>query len=103
MNTPLNAMHESRPESQVTAPAGIPWTRRLYWSVLRELWEYRSIYVAPLVAAGVVLLGSLIGLITLPHRMRALSGLDMSKQREVLEQPYQIAAGLIMVTASIVG
>ena len=103
MNTQANAMHESRPEARAVAPAEIPWTRRMYWSVLRELWEYRSIYVAPLVAAGVVLLGFLISLITLPHRMRALSVLDLTKQRDALEQPYQVAAGLIMVTAFIVG
>ena len=29
-------------------------TRPFYWSVLRELWENRSIYVAPIVVAIVV-------------------------------------------------
>ena len=101
MKTQANAMHELRPESRAAAPAEIPWTRRIYWSVLRELWEYRSIYVAPLIAAGVVMLGFLISLITLPHRLRAVS--DLAKQREMLEQPYQVAAGVIMVIAFIVG
>jgi len=100
MNTQANAIHQ-RPESQTIAAAEIPWTRRMYWSVRREVWEYRSIYVASLIAAGVVLFGFLISLITLPHRLRAVS--DVAKQRAVLEQPYQIAAGVIMVTAFIVG
>jgi len=75
----------------------------MYWSVRRELWENRSIYIAPLVAAAVILFGFLISLIGLPHRMRAALALDPSKQREALAMPYDMAAGLIMVTALIVG
>jgi len=75
----------------------------MYWSVRRELWENRSIYIAPLVAAAVMLFGFLISLIGLPHRMRAALALDPSKQREALAMPYDMAAGLIMVTALIVG
>jgi ABC-2 type transport system permease protein len=75
----------------------------MYWSVRRELWENRSMYIAPLVAAAVMLFGFLISLIGLPHRMRAALVLDPSKQREALAMPYDMAAGLIMVTALIVG
>ena len=32
-------------------------TRPMYWSVRRELWENRSIYIAPLAVAGVALFG----------------------------------------------
>lgn len=103
MNTQTNAMHEARSQSQVVAPAEVSWTRRLYWALRRELWENRSIYLAPLVAAGVMLFGFFVSLITMPHRMRALAALDLTEQRAALEQPYQIAAGLIMVTAFIVG
>ena len=87
---------------QVTAPTAIPASRLFYWQVRRELWEYRSLYIAPLIAAGVVLCGFLLSMITLPHRMRAAS-FDVAKQRGLLEQPYEIAAGMIMVTAFIVG
>jgi len=92
MNTPSNAMPESPLESQVTAPTVIPATRRMYWSVRRELWEYRSIYIAPLVVAAVFLLAFLIGLMISPaHR------------HEPLDLPYELAAALIMGTAFIVG
>ena len=47
-------MSESRSDSQVIAPAAISATRRLYWSVRRELWENRSIYIAPLAVAASV-------------------------------------------------
>ena len=55
MNTQSNAMPESPLEAQVIAPAVIPATRPLYWSVRRELWENRSIYIAPLAVAAVFL------------------------------------------------
>jgi len=92
MNTPSNAIPESPVESQVLAPAIIPWTRRMYWSMRRELWEYRSIYIAPLAVAAVFLLGFLIALTLSPaHR------------HEPLDMPYELAAGLIMGTAFILG
>jgi ABC-2 type transport system permease protein len=103
MNTQSNAMPESHLESQVVPPVAISGTRRMYWSLRRELWEYRSIYIAPLAAAAVFLLGFLISAIHLPARMRSLSALDPAQQREAILVPYDMAAGLIMITALIVG
>jgi len=48
MNMPSNAMPESPRDTQDRAPAVISAARRMYWSVRRELWESRSIYIAPL-------------------------------------------------------
>jgi ABC-2 type transport system permease protein len=103
MNTQLNAMHESPLDGQGIAPAVMRATRPMYWAVRRELWENRSIYVAPLAAAAVYLLGFLISLARLPHKMRALAALDPAHQREMIANPYDFAAGLMMVTAMIVG
>src|SRR5712692_5173540 len=103
MNTQSNAVPESAGESQVIAPAAISATRRMYWSVRRELWESRSIYIAPLAVAAVILFGFLISTIGLPHKMRALSALDPMQQHELIEQPYSFAALLIMGTTFIVG
>jgi len=103
MNTQSNAIPESPLESQVIAPAVISATRRMYWSVRRELWESRSIYIAPLAVAAVILFGFLISTIGLPHKMRALSALDPMQQHELIEQPYSFAALLIMGTTFIVG
>ena len=47
MNTPSNAVPESPLDSQVIAPAAMSATRPMYRSVRRELWESRSIYIAP--------------------------------------------------------
>jgi len=101
MNTRSNTLPESF-GSQGTAPAALSATRPFYWSVRRELWEYRSIYLAPLAIAGVILLGFVFVLIPLPQTMRAVSSLDAAHQRAALAQPYDFAAGLIMGAAFLV-
>jgi ABC-2 type transport system permease protein len=100
MNTPSNAVPESSLNSQAIAPAAMSATRPMYWSVRRELWENRSIYVAPLAAAAVVLLGFLIGQMYMPHTMREPAEMDPAHQ---LAMPYSHAAWLLMLTAFIVG
>src|SRR3984893_7523840 len=102
MNTESNAVPDSALDSQAIAPAIVSATRPIYWSLRRELWENRSIYIAPLAAAAVFILGFLISLIGLPHTMRALPTLDPADQHEAVAMPYNFAAGLIMVTALIV-
>jgi ABC-2 type transport system permease protein len=92
MSTPSNAVPGTPLESQVSAPAVITVSRCMYWSLRRELWEHRSIYIAPLAAAAVSLFGFLIGLTISPaHR------------RQPLDMPYEFAAVLIMGTAFLVG
>jgi ABC-2 type transport system permease protein len=78
-------------------------TRPIYWSVRRELWENRSIYMAPVIVAAVMQFGFLISTMTLPRRMGALEALDPAKQRVAIEMPYDMTAGLIILTAFIVG
>jgi ABC-2 type transport system permease protein len=102
MNTPSNAVPGSFPDSKIVAPPVMPETRPFYWSVRRELWEYRSIYLAPLAIAGVILLGYLFVLGTVGRTIRNAAALDPALQREALAQPYNIAAGLIMGAAFIV-
>jgi ABC-2 type transport system permease protein len=77
-------------------------TRPFYWSVRRELWDNPSIYVAPLIAAGVVLLGCLITAYRLPQMRRAALLLEGARQRAAIETPYDVAALMIMFTAFIV-
>ena len=102
MNTPSNTVPESPLGSQAITPASMSETRLFYWSVRRELWEFRSIYLAPLALAGVFLLGFVFVLFLLPHTMRTLSSIDPAQQRKALAHPYDIAAGLIFMAAFIV-
>lgn len=101
MNIQSNAA-ESTLNSQVRAPAKVSETRLLYWSLRRELWESRSLYIAPLGAAVVFLLGFAMTSVHLPDKMRAAALLDPMKQREALALPYDIAAGLLMLTGMVV-
>ena len=74
-----------------------------YWSVRRELWENRSIYVAPIIVAIVVLFGFLVSTIGLPERRRAILLGDPAKARAAIEAPYDMAAIMLILTAFIVG
>ncbi|PYL45791.1 MAG: ABC transporter permease [Verrucomicrobia bacterium] len=78
-------------------------TRPLYWSVLRELWENKSIYIAPAIVAAVLLLGALISSGYLPERRRNAMLLDEVRRRAAIELPYNIVAVMLILTAFIVG
>ena len=99
MNT--DAMAEAPVEPQVVAD--ITPIRRLAWSVRRELWEYRSIYLAPLAVAALIVVGSVIGLVRLPETLRAAAALDAIHQQAAVEQHYTFAALLLMFTTLVVG
>ena len=85
-----------RSKRNVTVPVVIPASRRLYWSVRRELWENRSIYLAPLAVAALFLLGFLISAIHPPAQMRDAMALDPMRHQELVEQPYTFAAFFLM-------
>ena len=102
MNTQSNAIPESPLESQVSRPRSSRRARLMYWSVRRELWENRSIYIAPLAVAALILFGFLISTIRLPGKMRAALALDPMQQHKLLAQPYDFAALLIMGTTFVV-
>src|SRR6266481_5916308 len=101
MNTSSNTVSESI-GGTATGYSNAP-TRPFYWSVLRELWENRSIYIVPLIVALVVLLGFLVSTIGLPERRRAVLLLDPAKARTGIEAPYDMAAIMLILTAFIVG
>jgi ABC-2 type transport system permease protein len=88
-------------ESNVV-PATMSETRPMYWSVRRELWENRSIYLAPLAVAAFVLFGMMISTIGMPARRRAVLMLAPAQQRARIGQPYDFAAVILMGIAFIV-
>lgn len=92
-------MNESPPAVYPPARA----TRPFYWSVRRELWDNPSIYVAPLIAAGVVLLGCLLSTYRLPQMRHNALLLEPIRRRAAIEMPYDLAAIMIMFTAFMVG
>jgi ABC-2 type transport system permease protein len=102
MSTHSNAMSGSRLELHAVAPALIPATRLIYWSVQRELWEYRSIYIAPIGVAVLFLLGFLISTVHLADKLRVALTLTPIQEQEFIQQPYDFAALLIMGTTFLV-
>jgi ABC-2 type transport system permease protein len=102
MTTPPNPVAESF-DSQVSAPAAMSATRPFFWSIQRELWENRSIYIAPLAVAAVYLCGFLISLFWVPRSMRGIAAGHDVTTPVALAMPYSHAAMLIMLIAFLVG
>ena len=97
MSTQTNTMPE-RFESPGIAPAVLTATRPFYWSLRREFWENRYLYIAPLAVAAVTLFGFLIATLG-----RALSTSDLNLRRTILQGPYDLPEALLMGTAMFVG
>lgn len=93
MSSLSDAIADSQP---LASPAE---TQSLYWSVRRELWEHRSLVLAPLIVAAVVLFASMLGAFGLPAKMR---GTDPAKSQSV-SRPFSMAPAPIMLTTFIVG
>jgi ABC-2 type transport system permease protein len=95
MNAQSNAMSESF-DSRRISPVSMSATRPMYWSIQRELWEHRSIYVAPLAVAGLAFfgfsLGSILGIWEPALRLKP----------EQPQGPYDMVAGLMMLTGIVV-
>jgi ABC-2 type transport system permease protein len=95
MSTQSNAMSESF-QAQSAAPAAIPSSQVFFWSVRRELWENRSLYIAPLAVAAVALfafsISATVGIWEKPLRLNPAQP----------QAPYDMAAGLLMLTGIVV-
>ena len=72
----------------------ISWLRRYYWSLRREIWEHPSIWIAPVAAGAVAVLGFLIS--RLPGMAAATEPTQF-----VASQPYDFAIGVVMLAAYI--
>src|SRR6266404_7954548 len=119
MNTESNAVPGSDPvsptpatESAVTdrrfsTASGVSGpgykTRPFYWSVRREVWENRSLYIVPLIVAAVEVFGFAISTIGLAERRRGVLLLDPAHQRAAIEQPYDLVAIMMIFIVFIVG
>jgi ABC-2 type transport system permease protein len=98
MKTPSNIKPEPPLDPHSIAPAAMSPTRPFYWSIRRELWENRSIYIAPLTVAALILVGFLIATIG-----RAMATADPAQKAAVLAERSGFSASVIMATAFVVG
>src|ERR1700745_3192136 len=99
MNTPSNAVPDSPLDLQPNTPAAVSATRPVYWSLRREFWENRYLYIAPVAVAAVFLFGYLISSIHSPGQLRYLVPLDSAPKHEHISGPFDISAALLMGTA----
>ncbi len=96
MTTPTNGVHEFPAEAQRALPV-MNETRPLYWSLWREVWENRFIWLAPLTVAGFVMLSFLITSFKLPRRVQA----PPSSTDSIL-MPYNAGASAVLLTGFLV-
>ena len=73
----------------------------------RELWENRSLYLAPIAVAGILLLASVISAFyywkKMGDIMRPVLALDPAKQAAAIGEPYAYVAMLLILTVFLVG
>jgi ABC-2 type transport system permease protein len=104
MNTPSNVRPGSPIESRVAEPPNRPANDLMYWSIRRELWENRSLTIAPLAVAAFALFVLLMTTaFSLPHKMRNLPTLDAAKRHAVIVSHFSMTPTVIMVTTILVG
>ena len=99
MTTPSNVVSESQAGTQAAAvPAVFAGARLFLWSIRRELWEYRIVYLTPLIAAVIFLFSFLIHIINLRRNIHSVAS-----THETFAVPYELSGALIMGTALVVG
>jgi ABC-2 type transport system permease protein len=77
-------------------------TKPFYWTLRREFWEHRALYIAPLAVAALILFGFTVSLIGLYGRAKELAQLTEDEKAAAIVQPYHFAAAAIIFTALIV-
>ena len=102
MSIPSNVLTDLQSRSEAMTTAETSAARRLLWSVRREIWENRSIYLAPLAVAALFLVGFFVSLVRLPASMRAASALAPIQRQAAIEQPYVLAAIMLMAISILV-
>ncbi len=103
MNMQSETLQHSATSAVPVAPVEISEIQRFDWSIRRELWEDRWVYLAPAAAAGLVILGFLISLFHLPQKTRAAFALDAARQHQAIANHYDVAAGVLMGIIMITG
>ena len=99
MNTQANGASETSLQSSGVGSSIAAALQPFYWSVRRELWENRAIYLAPLAAAVLFLVGSAIDMV----RMRLHNGGPAALGLPIPHGSHEeLAPALIMGVALIV-
>jgi ABC-2 type transport system permease protein len=85
-----------------TIPSPRAATRPFYWTIRRELWENRSIYIAPAVVGLLELLALLMHGLRHPQEIQAAADVDGVDLQVIMGAGYGGLALPILATALIV-
>jgi len=91
----MSTLPESALDPRRIAPAVALAARQVYWSVRRELWEDRFIFIAPLTVAAIVLAGFVL---STSYSITEVLKLPPALRQDIIEKPYDLAAFAMMVT-----
>ena len=77
-------------------------TGTFFWSVRRELWEHKSVWLAPLSVALLVIVAFAIG--SSGHlEVSGFANVPMDKKRMLVVTPFGLSASVVLLTAFVVG
>jgi ABC-2 type transport system permease protein len=96
----MNAATETSESFAAPATAPRP-VRPFYWSVRRELWENRSLMIAPLVAGGIVVLALILRAMHLSGDIEFFSALPADRQAPIVSLAYTGIAFVISLVMNI--
>jgi ABC-2 type transport system permease protein len=93
-------MTTAAPALSASTPHLSRW-RQFCWSVRREIWENRSIYLVPLGVGVLIVIATAISLIPTPSRLHT-APLDFVQQHHGVEAPFIFASLLLMFSTMVV-
>jgi len=88
--------------SHASGPAALSAARLAHWSVRRELWEHRWIYITPLIVAAVFLVGFVIGATRIPLPILRPEQLTTRALGRLAEAPFDFASAALMLAYVVV-
>jgi ABC-2 type transport system permease protein len=98
-----NARPEPGSAAEARPTAAEAPTHPLFWSVRRELWENRSLYIVPLIAAAVALAGYVFyALKHLTQQVLGLSAVEPARRHAIIAAPFDFVAIALIIASLIV-
>jgi len=98
----VSAAIDDQPDRPAEAAVrAIPASTIWWWSIRREIWENRSIVIAPLIVAVLVYLGFVVHAFHQADLQRA--GADVLDGGSIIASPAHLIALLVIATATLVG
>jgi|JI10StandDraft_1071094.scaffolds.fasta_scaffold147456_3 ABC-2 type transport system permease protein len=90
-------------DATVSVDRKISLLRRFVWSLRRELWEHRSVYLAPMAVTLLILVGAVVTGWYAADVLKNTSGKSHAAVHAAIQLPYGITALLLLITMIVVG